>query len=101
MAPTIAGVHGDTAIELLLFWVFDASEQRRTITRSTLLQQLERIGIYLSALRDYSAEWNVAVGPLRDEDLSPSDLDSLRDSKVIGYNTNTAGGHGQAGYYRK
>lgn len=78
--PTIAGIHGDTAIELLLYSIFDASENRRTITRSTLLQQLERIGAYLAALRDHSTEWNVTVGPLHDEELDPAERDRLRES---------------------
>ncbi len=80
LSPTMAGVHGDTAIELLLFSIFDASENRRTVTRTTLLQQLERIGAYLAALRDHSTEWNVTVGPLRDEELDPAERDRLRES---------------------
>jgi len=80
LLPTNAGVHADTAIELLLYSIFDASEHRRTITRSTLLQQLERIGAYLAALRDHSTEWNVTVGPLHDEELDPAERDRLRDS---------------------
>jgi hypothetical protein len=84
LAPTIAGAHDDTAIELLLFWIFDASEQGRSITRSALLQQLERIGAYLSALRDHSSEWHVAVGPLVEQELSPHERDVLRASFRLG-----------------
>jgi hypothetical protein len=80
LAPTIAGLHGDTAVELLLYWIFDASERQRTLTRSILAQQLERIGAYLSALRDHSSEWNISVGPLQDEALMPTHRDSLRES---------------------
>ena len=80
LAPTIAGLHGNTAIELLLYWIFEASEHQRTITGSVLTQQLERIGAYLSALRDHSSEWNITVGPLRDEEVTPTDRDSLRES---------------------
>jgi hypothetical protein len=84
LAPTIAGVHGDTALELLLFWIFGASEQQRSITRAELLQQIERVGAYLSALRDYSTEWNVSIRPLRDTQLSAAERDALQTSYRLG-----------------
>ena len=84
LASTIAGVHGATALELLLFWIFDASERRRSITRTALLQQIERIGAYLSALRDHSTEWNVSIGPLQDKHLSEAARDGLRASYRLG-----------------
>ena len=84
LAPTMAGVHGDTALELLLFWIFGASEQQRPITRTELLQQIERVGAYLSALRDHSTEWNVSMGPLRDKQLSEAERDALRTSYRLG-----------------
>lgn len=84
LAPTIAGAHGDTALELLLFWIFDASEQQRSITRTGLLQQIERVGAYLSALRDHSTEWNVSIGPLREMQLSEAERDALGTSYRLG-----------------
>ena len=84
LAPTIAGAHGDTALELLLFWIFDASEQQRSTTRTALLQQIERVGAYLSALRDHSTEWNVSIGPLRDKQLSEAECDVLLTSYRLG-----------------
>ena len=84
LAPTIAGAHGETALELLLFWIFDASEHRRSINRAALLQQLEHVGAYLSALRDHSAEWHVAVGPLDERQLSDGERDALRTSYRLG-----------------
>jgi hypothetical protein len=80
LAPTIAGVRGATALELLLYWIFDASEQQRTINRSDLLSRLEGIGAYLSALRDHSAEWNVSVTALTEQSLSDAEIDQLRAS---------------------
>lgn len=80
LAPTIAGAHGTTALELLLFWIFDASERQRPISRSAVLAQIERVGAYLSALRDHASEWHVSVRPLTDETVSPADRDALRAS---------------------
>lgn len=75
---TIAGAQGDVALELLQYWIFDASEHLRTITRSSLLQQLQRIGDYLAALRDHTTEWMVAVRPLEATELSAEEIESLR-----------------------
>ena len=84
LAPTMAGAHGDTALELLLFWIFGASEQQRPLTRTELLQQIERVGAYLSALRDHATEWNVSIGPLRDKQVSEPERDALRASYRLG-----------------
>lgn len=84
LAGTIAGAHGDTALELLLFWIFDASEQQRSITRTALLQQIERVGGYLSALRDHLTEWNVSIGPLRERELPDAEREALRTSYRLG-----------------
>ena len=78
LSGTIAGVHSDTAIELLQYWIFEASEQRRTLTRTALLQQLQRIGDYLAVLRDHSAEWMVALWPLTVETPSAEERERCR-----------------------
>lgn len=88
LTQTIAGMHGTTAIELLLFWIFDASEHRRSITRTSLFRQLEHIGAYLSAIRDHSAEWNVAVGPLSEAAYSEHERHELRESYRRGAQAN-------------
>jgi hypothetical protein len=81
LAPTIAGAHNDTALELLLFWIFDASERQVSISRTTLIQQVERVGAYLAALRDHSTEWNISIGPLQDRQLSEAERDALQTYK--------------------
>lgn len=65
-------VGGDvqSAAELLMYWVFEASEQQRALTRNDLLAQLERIGAYLAALRDSNAEWGTNVLPLNATPIS-------------------------------
>lgn len=75
---TIAGGHAPSTMELLMYWVFDASENQRDLTRAGLLLQLERIGAYLAALRDTSHEWGVSVRPLKAVHLALEDADRLR-----------------------
>jgi hypothetical protein len=75
---TIAGAEQEVALELLLYWIYDASERQRIITKSTLLLQLQRIGSYLSALRDHTSEWMVALWPLESKSLSDEEKEQLR-----------------------
>lgn len=75
---TIAGAKEEVALDLLLFWIYDASEHLRSITQSTLLLQLQRIGNYLTALRDHTSEWMVAVRPLEAQALSMDEMEQLR-----------------------
>jgi len=75
---TIAGAQGEVALELLLYWIFEASERQRTLTRSSLLQQLQRIGDYLAALRGHTTEWMIAVRPLEVTKLSVEDNERLQ-----------------------
>ena len=67
---SIAGGHSESTLELLMYWVFDASEHQKDITKQGLLAQIESIGDYLAALRDTSIEWGVSVCLVNDEVLS-------------------------------
>lgn len=73
LRSTNVGGDVERAAELLMYWVFEASEQRRALTRRDLLAQLERIGAYLAALRDASAEWGTNVTALSSTQLSEED----------------------------
>lgn len=63
----------ECSLELLMYWVFDASEKQRALTRQGLLLQLQRIGSYLAALRDTSSEWGVSVCPVSALTLTSDD----------------------------
>jgi hypothetical protein len=74
---SIAGGHSESTLELLMYWVFDASEHQKDITKLGLLAQIESIGEYLAALRDNSIEWGVSVCPVRNEVLSDDEIARL------------------------
>jgi hypothetical protein len=71
---TIAGGHAPSTMELLLYWIFDASENQRDLTRAGVLLQLERIGEYLAALRDSSHEWGISVRPVAVRELTNDEI---------------------------
>lgn len=70
---TVAGGAVEQSVELLLAWIYRASETRLDLTRQAVLVKLERIGQYLAALRDLSAEWEVSLEPVRAVALSPEE----------------------------
>jgi hypothetical protein len=80
LAGSIAGLHDQSTLDLLLYWIFESSERQRDITRTVLLQQVERIGEYLAGLRDHSTEWMNTVRPLERHDIPEADVQRLRDT---------------------
>ena len=81
---TIAGGHAPSTMELLMYWVFNASENQRDLTRTGLLRQIELIGDYLAALRDTSHEWGVSVRPVTAKELMTEDVDRLKHEYRLG-----------------
>jgi hypothetical protein len=73
LQETIVAGELECSVELLMYWVFDASEKRRDLTRQGLLLQLQRIGNYLAVLRDSTSEWGVSVAPVKDLTLTPDE----------------------------
>jgi hypothetical protein len=84
LSGTISGADPSVGLQLLLFWVFQASERRRDLTRGLLLSQIERIGAFLATLRDSAAEWMNALTPVREETLSDEERTQLRSEYVQG-----------------
>jgi len=78
LRSTVAGGDVESAIDLMLFWMFDAAENKRDITREHLEHQIERIGAHLAQLRDGSTEWMTSVCPVRDEEISEAEQFRLR-----------------------
>lgn len=72
-----SSVSGDltTSIELLMYWVFEASENQKDVTRTGLLKQLDRISAYLTQIRDSRSEWGTTISPAEDIKLSKSELE--------------------------
>jgi hypothetical protein len=62
---TSIGGDVEVAAELLMYWVFEASENCTLITRNDLLLKLQEIGEYLAALRDTSQEWGRSIIPIK------------------------------------
>lgn len=67
----------DTSLELLMSWVFQASENSQLLTYQGLIAKLDSIGSYLTTLRDSSSEWNVSIAPVKELNLSNSEREKF------------------------
>jgi hypothetical protein len=69
-----SAVAGDlnVTINLLIYWIFEASENMRDLTKDGLLKQLTRISVYLAVLRDNSAHWGSTIRSIEETSLDES-----------------------------
>ncbi|MCA9447734.1 MAG: hypothetical protein KC931_11505 [Candidatus Omnitrophica bacterium] len=59
------------AMDLLMYWVFDASERSRDITEKLFVGKIQEIGDFLVQSRNFSAEWGTSIHPVRTEEIQP------------------------------
>ncbi len=67
----------DTSIELLMYWIFEASENQRDLTKRSLLSQLDRISSYLAEIRDFRKEWGTTITAVKDVELTEDEISHL------------------------
>ncbi|NVJ03779.1 hypothetical protein HUW63_00765 [Myxococcus sp. AM001] len=66
LKETFTGCDPVSAFNLLHAWLFQAAEERATITRSQLQERLLAVGRFLKERDAHQAEWFTAVRPLED-----------------------------------
>lgn len=75
-----AGVASDVAFDLLLFWIFLASENATLLTRDGVVRKLQQISTALAALQSHHQEWGRTIIPLGDLLLTVEERDQLATS---------------------
>jgi hypothetical protein len=66
LKETFTGCDPGSAFDLLHAWLFQAAEERATLTRSQLQERLLAVGRFLKERDAHQAEWFTAVRPLED-----------------------------------
>jgi len=61
---SMGGADPNSALELLLFWLFIRAEARATISKDELFNRLESIGRFVSVRTAHAMEWFVSILPL-------------------------------------
>jgi hypothetical protein len=80
LRPTIMGFDPDTALDLLLWWVFCASESGQWLTREEVQRKAREIGETLASLQSFHQEWERSIVGLRQVPLSVVDRTALASS---------------------
>lgn len=70
ISEVVTGHDPDAALDLLLFWIHEASEARRMIDAQLLIERLTRIGRYLADRATHAIEWFTTIEPVEDRILS-------------------------------
>lgn len=66
LKETVTGCDPVSAFDLLHAWLFQAAEERATLTRNQLQERLLAVGRFLKERDAHQAEWFTAVRPLED-----------------------------------
>jgi hypothetical protein len=76
----LTGVDPDTALDLLQYWIYRASERQQPITRADLIARVSAIGRFLAERRDHHQEWFTSIIPLEDAPPAEEEHARLRDA---------------------
>jgi hypothetical protein len=82
--PMAAGSDPRVAFELLLFWVYLASEYATRLSRQALREKIRQIGVTLAALQSHHQEWHRTIVDLPHDELSSTEKSQLADSYGAG-----------------
>ena len=66
---SLVGVDPDASFDLLTHWLYVAAENRTKISRSDVIDRINRVGEFIAARATYHQEWFTSIVPL-DDDLS-------------------------------
>jgi hypothetical protein len=69
LKASLAGVDPDASFDLLTHWLYVCAENRTKISRSDVIDRINRVGEFIAARATYNQEWFTSIVPL-DDDLS-------------------------------
>jgi len=84
LSQTLAGGDPPTAFDLLLYWIYLASETSEKFTHTSLTAKLTQVGRYLHERNAHYDEWFTTIHPLSDEDITKSAASRLKEEYFQG-----------------
>ena len=75
LRSTLTGVDPQNAFELIMYWIFLASEQSKLVEYSAVIEKLASVGRYLQQRSTYHDEWFTSILPLTDT-LESDEIDA-------------------------
>jgi hypothetical protein len=67
LGNSLPGVDPDSAFEMLMYWLYICSEEKRKVTRNDVIDRINRVGQFVAARAAYHHEWFVSILPIEDQ----------------------------------
>jgi len=77
VAQVVTGIDTKTSVDLLLFWIYRAAEERKPLSRGRVEREITDVGRYLAERFAHHAEWFTTVEPLADEVIAEARVAEL------------------------
>lgn len=77
LRESLVGIDVELAFDLLLKWIFTASEEKKLIDRAAMLERVNAVGQFLTDSHAHAREWFENIEPLND-----AKLDAVRRSQL-------------------
>jgi hypothetical protein len=77
LAHLVTGIDTKASLDLLLYWVYRGAEDRASLLRDRVEQQLVNVGRYLVERAARHLEWFTTIEPLEDTQIGPERRDAL------------------------
>ena len=77
VAQLATGIDSRTSVDLLLFWIYRAAEERKPLDRDRVEQEITNVGRYLAERLAHHAEWFTTVEPLADDVIPEARVEEL------------------------
>lgn len=74
LTESLPGVDPDSAFELLTHWLYVCAENRTKITRTDVIDRINRVGQFIVARAAHKMEWFTSIIPLEDTLIDDPDL---------------------------
>ena len=77
LKDTALGGHIEVAMDLLMYWIFDASERSRYVTERLLIEKIQAVGDFIVDSRDFSSEWGTSIKAVVSQEISEQRREEL------------------------
>lgn len=77
LGSLLTGVDPESAFGLLTYWLYRCSEDKRKITQTDLINQVNNVGKFLNERAAYHQEWFISIMPIEDREVGTAEKDKL------------------------
>ena len=84
LSASLTGIDPNTAFELLHYWLYSCSENKKKITSKDLMNRVHEVGKFLSERAAHIKEWGTTIVPIDDRDIDYKTEQGLKEEFYLG-----------------